>query len=400
MFYIPVENYPKLEKKFTKIKNKGGTINLVKHEPVVLAITDSGRADLDIKRDTPAWIRSLKHKFYPIEVEGSYEIPGWRFIATIEHTPNGNIIRNITDEKIPDRYYNSSPECEHCHKIRGRKDTYLVQNTDTGEFKQVGKSCLRDYTGGLDAGIAAQIAEWVRDPESMLDDELGFTGGGSVYFDANRLQRVAYNYVKENGYSKDPGYINALVDAYVADTGKSATDQEMKALNDWVLNLDTRSNDYYRNAFIAWNLEDLEYRHLRLITSLINSYFKDVEKQKQRQIAQQSAEASQYVGEVGQKVSLTVASYRVLYYKTFTHGRYTDETPVFKIIGADGNTYVWATNTDFDEGDTIVATIKSHSEYNGEKQTVITRGKVKSSNGHVEESFKVEDYFKLFLEEE
>lgn len=384
MFYIPVENYPKLEKIFGRIKNRGGVLNLVKGEPVVLAVSETtGRADPNIEKGTQAWEMSRKHKFYPIEVEGKYEIPGWRFIATVEHTPNGNIIRNITDEKIPDRYLNSSPECEHCHKIRDRKDTYLVQNTDTGEFKQVGKSCLKSYTGGMDASIAAEMAQWVSDPEEIkgVDDDLFVcSGGGPSYYDADRMKKVAYEYVTKEGYSKDPGYIVGLLDnyndSYKKENNSRVMGIDLSDIDKWVLNLDTTNNDYYRNAFLAWSLEEVEPRHLKLIASLINTYLKDAEKKKQMELKRAEGAASEFVGNVGDKITLTVASSRVLYYKTFNYGWDTTSTPVLKIVGTDGNTYIWATDTYFLDGDTIRATVKSHNEFNGEKQTTITRGKV------------------------
>ena len=385
MFYVPVENYPKLEKKFNKIKNKGGTLNLNKGDPVVMVVTDSGRADPSIQRGTPAWEELPKHKFYPIEVEGKYEVPGWKFVATIEHTPGENIIRNITDEKIPDKYRTISPECEHCHRIRDRKDTYLVKNTETGEFKQIGKSCLKGYTGGLDAAFAALMAQWVDDPEDIEgigDDLIVPNGKVTNFFDPVKFKKIAYNYVKEHGYSKDPYYIGNIVDIYRGNpTSKDmATDSELSAVNEWVLNLDTTTNDYFRNAFIAWNLEDLEYRHLRLVTSLIHTYFKESEKEKQKEVTKSSESApessSSYVGNVGDKITLTVSNRRVLYRKTFQKGYRLGSVPVYKIIGTDNNVYIWSTDSWFDEGDTIVATVKSHSEFNGEKQTVITRGKV------------------------
>lgn len=394
MFYIPVENYPRLEKKFNRIKNKGGVVTLHKGNPVVLAVRDNGVdggvAWPGVERGTPAWDMSPKHKFYPIEVEGKYEIPGWEFVATVEHTSGGNIIRNITDYDIPDKYKNSSPECEHCHKVRDRKDTYLVRNTETGEFKQIGKSCLKDYTDGLDAAVAAEIAEWVNlsygDIPEMGDDIFDILtsyDSSSKYYDALRMKRVAYLYVQQEGYSKDPGYISDLIDAYndslKPENNKEVSKVNLDDINKWVLDLDVTSNEYFRNAFLAWNLEDLEYRHLRLITSLINTYFKDVEKKKQMELKKAEGTASEYVGNVGERIAIKVVSHRVLYYKSFYKGRHLAETPVFKIVGDDGNTYIWSTEAGFEDGDAIVATVKSHNEYNGEKQTVITRGKVVDS---------------------
>ena len=92
------------------------------------------------------------------------------FVGTIEHSHEPgveNVIRNITSYKIPEKYWTAIGNCDHCKTERNRKDTYIVRNVKTGEFKQVGKRCLEDYTG-LDAGIAAQYATYLRD----LDMEL------------------------------------------------------------------------------------------------------------------------------------------------------------------------------------------------------------------------------------
>ena len=42
-----------------------------------------------------------------------------------------------------------------------------------------------------------------------------------------------------------------------------------------------------------------------------------------------------------------------------------------------GNTIIWkTTNSNIKAGDVIRATVKAHTEYRGEKQTVVTRGKI------------------------
>lgn len=384
MFYIPIENYGRFEKKVNAIRNKGVDVHLEKGEPVVLAVADDGHAAPEVERGSHAWEVSPKHKFYPVEVSGKYEIPGWEFIGTVEHTPNGNIIRKVDyNAVVPERYETSTPECEHCHKIRDRKDTYLVRNMDTGEFKQVGRSCLKGYTDGLDAQAAAEFAQLVNDPEEFLGLPAGFGGGGN-YMWSQTFKKVAYNYVRKHGYEReDRTWIDGLYDAYEeAKRGSSkadmASDAEIEKVDEWVLGLDV-SRDYFRNAFLAWNLKDIEPRHIRLIASLINTYFKEQDKQKQiaARKAAEGTESSGFVGSIGSKVTFTVAATRVLYQKEFYYGYgRSDSTNVNRIVGTDGNVYVWATNIPFEEGNTITATVKEHNEYQGEKQTVITRGKV------------------------
>ena len=95
-------------------------------------------------------------KVIEVEVEGTAILNDWQFVATIVKTENGNLIKGDGSWEVPERYYTSEPICEHCNQKRNRQHTYIVRNTKTGEFKQIGKSCLRAYTNGLSAEICAQ----------------------------------------------------------------------------------------------------------------------------------------------------------------------------------------------------------------------------------------------------
>ena len=89
-------------------------------------------------------------KFIVIEVEGTAKLNDWEFVASIDHFKNGNVIRKaITNLEIPDKYRYGDSYCEHCNTKRSRKNTYIVHNIKTNEFKQVGKSCLKDFTRGM-----------------------------------------------------------------------------------------------------------------------------------------------------------------------------------------------------------------------------------------------------------
>lgn len=86
------------------------------------------------------------------------------------------------------------------------------------------------------------------------------------------------------------------------------------------------------------------------------------------------APESHYIGSVGQKVDLELTLIRVFWVDT-----QFGSLGVHKFADADGNIVIWKTscNTgDFNTG-WISGTVKEHSEYNGVKQTVLTRCKVK-----------------------
>ena len=104
-------------------------------------------------REVRTWKELVR--FIDVEVEGTAIVNGWQFAASLEYTDKGNIISGVEGIEIPERYYKCAPWCEHCKTARDRKYSFIVRNTESGEFKQVGKACLKDFTGGLSATDAA-----------------------------------------------------------------------------------------------------------------------------------------------------------------------------------------------------------------------------------------------------
>jgi hypothetical protein len=88
---------------------------------------------------------------------------------------------------------------------------------------------------------------------------------------------------------------------------------------------------------------------------------------------------SEYVGNIGDTITATVTLAAIHKYKT--HFTYYGETNyIYKFTDESGNTLVWKTATwqEIREGETytLKGKIKEHSEYNGDKQTVLTRCKI------------------------
>lgn len=96
------------------------------------------------------------------------------------------------------------------------------------------------------------------------------------------------------------------------------------------------------------------------------------------------AKESNHYGNVGDKVQMELELVRVSFFDTF-YG----STTVYTMKDNDGNLFVWKTTSCLDrivdgeckpilkgEHFTLKGTVKEHSEYKGEKQTVLTRCKV------------------------
>lgn len=382
-YLIPLNRLDSLSKQIQRIRNKGANITFDIVDP-------------DVEYVVPNTNGARVIHCAKVNVEGTYRINGWRFVATIEHSEPENIIR-VADTSmaphIPERYRTVGRECEHCHIRRDRNDTYLVYNEEDNEWKQVGRTCLKNYTSGLDAETCAYFADVLSEIDKENDalhrgnfDELGDSWlNNNSSFNSDYVKKKAYAFVRDNGYV--PGqtaghFITALENDEIAG---SATDEEIEEVNNWFEA--ARDNDYIRNARAAWNKRNFEGRDAGLITSAISTFFRDKQRNQaraqafsNRQRANAENPSNQWAGEVGDKVTLTIAEDPVVIY-TRSGGSYYNsyDYPVYKIVGTDGKVYIWgsANNEEISKGDILRGTIKKLLERrDGEKQTELTRCKV------------------------
>lgn len=92
-----------------------------------------------------------------------------------------------------------------------------------------------------------------------------------------------------------------------------------------------------------------------------------------------SESKSNYVGNVGDRIDVTVKLVKVSFYDThFNHVTISNSINIFE--DAQGNIFVWKTTACLDvfvdDQVTLRGTVKEHSEYKGIKQTILTRCKV------------------------
>lgn len=379
---IPVSRLEKLEKFVAKVAKRGVPVSLATGEKSL----QNGAVrffyePLNRYIEKPIMVRCIE-----VEVSGFYKINGWRFAGTVEFTQNGNIIRladSSFEGKVPEKYRHTEPICEHCHTVRNRKDAYLVFNEETGEFKQVGKNCLREYTDGLDAEKCAEMmsAMFFVMKQASFDDPFSLSDAGCGFSDMEAKEWAlgiakTFGYVKkgEGSTSSADMLLNILLKTKEYEGVKQATAEEVAAVDEYAKALLDCRSEYMMNASRAWLGDCVERRDFALICSFANSYLKAVS----QAAAAKEKQNSGYLGEVGKKVTFTMKKARILYTKYFRD----HPTPVVEIIDTEGNVIIWASAYGYDlvQGagypDTFVITafVKEHAEYKGVPQTIITRG--------------------------
>jgi len=419
-YEIPVENIEKLRKKATQIQKKAVKYGVqVKYEELEEIVKE---VVVETEYGEPAFTEY--RRFVVVEVEGEAKAEGWEFVGTIEHTEQGNIMRSVSDEhKIPERYKNATPYCEHCKTRRARKDTYVVFNEETGEFKQVGKTCLKEYTKGLSAEMVAFLLQWLDEFEK---GEYHVTSGGRPEYKVSEIskyfvetmhklgwassqredstKRVAMDFYKlfnTNHFSRrEREVLQAKADSINFDV-KNVSDEYISEALEWARSWDEHEyNDYRQNLKVIANMEFVDWKHLGYLASLFMAYDKEMEREVKRAEKAASKANSQHVAKVGDKVTANVKSAKLLTGWETQWGI----TYLYEFITEDGNVLVWKTGKSLDLEDVakVSGTVKAHNEYNGVKQTELTRCKVEAPKPTKEEIAKAQaetkEAFRVFFE--
>ena len=391
-YNIPEQNIEKLEKKLQTLRNKfiknGVSFFFEKGEPFF------EKVEIDGVKETI--------KFIPVTVSGEYKVDGWKFIATLEHTDMGNIIRTYDQEtqdlvQLPDRFRTCSPVCEHCNTNRPRKNTFIVQNEETGEYKQVGVSCLKEYTKGLSAEDAARYMRYLDEPEKYLHFE---ASEATKYYNVEELLHYFTEATLRWGFASNQ-YSSSVTPStkvrgifcYEVCTKKlkdSETEEEMKEVNfnafrpevndrvqdmlKWVK--ETESDGSYMNNLKVIVLNGFcTTRDLGILASLPHAWDKELEhraEEEQRAEELKEKQVSQWVGEVKSRMTFPVKSCKLITSFDSQFGT----TWLYEFLTPDGNVLKWFASSrikDTDNIESVTGTVKDHKEYQGVKETHINR---------------------------
>ena len=319
------------------------------------------------------------------------KLAGWSFLGTIQHTENGNVVRAINEIEIPVEYRTVKRACDHCKKDRNRKDTYLVVS-ESKEFKQLGKACLKDYTGHISPAHLAALAEFIDQLNNGEDSEYESNGKFELLAPSLAFLRMACEaVVKQGAYitRKQTEITKGFATSEYAWTSlfppKKSDKSDFIPLTetppgeslfshviDSLAELDTQKNktSFEHNVLVACRQEMIARRDIGLVAAAIMLYEKNLIKKIDLKKNQESA----WVGAVKEKREFDVVVYKKLGFETaFGYMR------MILMKDTAGNVFMWKTGTGFSGnisvGDNIKikGTIKKHDEYQGVKQTILTR---------------------------
>lgn len=393
VYKVPSDNLAVLADKFKKLAKRATKLGLP--VPTYREVAEPIRRQ---KKDeftgfvTKTW---LEHQIVVDPGCTEVKVQGWTFIATIQHTEEGNIIRAVGTAEIPTKYRNVTQLCEHCNTNRNRKDTYILKHEE-GETKQVGRNCLADFFGH-DALMYAERAQYLADIDSlgeMCEDDFGFGGGGGPAYEPleEYLSYVA-ECVKLDGWmSRGKAKELSMEGAATCEVAlkhmhprlrgphftalfQTPSEESVKMANDaieWAANLEGEEiAEYLHNIRIIARRMVCEGRDMGLAASIVAAYQRHLATLRWKEIQARRAEIAQHVGNVGDRIRVKVTVEKVvqldsMYGTSHLHIMSTDE----------GNVFIWFSSAGaYETGKEIIlqGTLKKHDERNGVKQNVLTR---------------------------
>lgn len=351
---------------------------------------------------------------FDVECEEFIKANGWTVRARAEHGDKGNIVTALGDKPAEPAWFKAPAHCDHCKTNRFRKVTYFVEH-ESGEVRQVGRACLHDYTG-ISPATAAMWAE-VQDLIGGGMDRMAGEWSGCAYeemFPVPWILAHAYDVIKAYGYRKsdEPDCTRDEVKTRVLNGTKPSAEalEAAERINAWLIDLEQvvrAEDDALRAAWrkvdetdedsdkrAAWNLErrrtgEIERngitlalsgyakaKHFGLLAYMPIAYERYLERKarEEKRNAERLAETtSKHVGTVGQRITVTAATAKLL---TSWEGAY-GTTYLYKFTDEQGNVYIWYASRGIEthDGMTLKGTVKDHNERDGVKQTVLTRCK-------------------------
>jgi hypothetical protein len=417
----------KLNKKAAKYETEPVTLIVSDehHQDVIREArhaADAVEASLEAVEGTRHYTERIVDYTFVVVDGPSAVIEGWVFVATLDHDADQGADESVGIRRAPvgtnlanrigtdaaaaveavdlTSYRHASNDCDHCGFKRRRNQTYVLYELATGELRQIGSTCLKDYTGASSAERAASWAEWLQ----ALYSDLG--GGGNYEDEGPGGGRIAYRtddflanvaaVTRENGWqsrwSKD-GYggfernHNATADQALANMTARKPDikvttedrEEARIALEWVRDdLAERDelDEFQHNLATYCRADYLPAKGDGFVAYAIEARKREIGDRLEYERKQRVAVESEWIGEV--KERLKGLTFTVTFTKTID-GNYGAKQ-LTKGHDENGNLLIWwaSGGTWLDQGHTyeLTATVKAHdrdSYQNDAKVTEITR---------------------------
>ena len=422
-YMIPEENVENLEKKFNAAARKIRKINpaleptMTKGDHTIVLVREIVLRPCDCRSE--ATVKEIPYEARKIELEIPEEAvfaeDNWAFGGSVE--PSGVEGKNFVNVNlpgkdlgfiVPTRYFSSNPcTCDYCKTNRKRNKTYLVVNRETGEWKQLGKECLKLFVTGIDVNAIATFESFIKEAEDAANpaDEFFYNrrfkfvkiadalalacavyrergylatrdsvGNPNDFSNKNIVQRkLAQQYGYDSDFLNISNSVRNEIDEIAVKTDTAIAKEDTEVAIEMVKRFP--DEPYYNNLKVIVENEYIPLNKLGLLVSIPKAIDRYEEEKKRQEEKERLATKSNYIGSVGDKIEVDFVSGREAACCETQFGL----LHIYEFKDASGNVIVWKSSSgkEIPESGKISGTVKAHEEYNGVKQTVILRAKIK-----------------------
>lgn len=386
-FKIPEENLGRFKTVIGRINARAAKLGF---DPITVEIGEGVKTSM---RDDSAvgsldeYILVLVH---PVTVTGAQPVlSGYRFVGKVEHMRGTT--ETIVKGEVPAQYHQCEPNCDHCQVNRQRAETVILQSVESGDYKQVGKSCLKDFFNGDDPMKHAAFMQFLFSCSEELKGMEEFEGGGGsrdAYIEPMDVLPLAAAVIRTDGYinsgrAEELGCMptGAVIRSMLSNGSRvkrpAITDADRakaEAVLTWLNSDEARSkkhdSNYMHNLCVMAQTGLVKQKNIAIMASAVVVFDKN-EAAKQRDAVVSNSE---FIGEVDGKIGpvpVTVIAQIVI-----PNAMYGDKV-LYTMADDHGNQFAWfnsgAALAEVGDRLHINATVKAHEEYRGVKQTTLLR---------------------------
>jgi len=378
---VQVDNIDWLEKKIALINRKNtkhGLPEIELHFGEIVEVMEKVRDETGKIVEVPV----IKRK---VTIIGEPPVlAGWKVLGTLYHAGDaGNVVNSLPYQTIPEEYRFADGRCDHCGWKRNRKDTFILENTNSGVIQQVGRNCLSDFTSVKDVKGLIHAVDWLVAAKNAVKEATGMGASEGYSVTVRRYLAAAVQAVTDHGWTPkrrgniptdDPTYERALEYFHNPKTGKlkhnisGAAFDKADEIIAWALDdlrMADELNDYLHNLMAVVLTDVIDFRRGGALLASGPAAFDRAKDETQ-------PPESNFIGVKGEKVSTMV---EVTWIKTL-QGNY-GTSYLYKFKDEHDNRVCWFASRDqeLSVGDfvDIKGTIKALNTYKGVNETQLTR---------------------------
>lgn len=387
-YMIPAIAKDELQKKLEKLQKKANAYG----NHIEWSFGEEKAVDRNVYSVDPVTqvlYKTATDKVFGVEVSIESDIirkDGYTVVAQIEAVDNGhNLVKMLGEGEPEQARYTTKLFCEHCGTARVKRFAYIVKD-ESGCTKMVGKTCLKDYCG-IDPKLMVafqEIGDMILEEYNI--DDYDFIGHGEYAYNVLDAIATANDIIKEHGYVKSDEN-NSTKSRLIAKFGTFEPSEASKKLAQEMKEVLSQMDYSELSSFLCNVKNMLQAGYIRSNSFGYIAYapvaFEKLMKQKeQEQRHEETKGLSEYVGNVGEKVTVDVKEAKLVTSWETVYGW----THLYKFVTAENNVLVWYASRAYEgEPKRITGTVKDHKEYAGEKQTVLTRCKITEKKEDVQE---------------